>query len=319
MRVAAFLLAVAAGCRLDPLVDDVPGASANLLPSGSAVPIATDNADLTNQIVQHDGLDDDALDAAGGLIARGDGLSAGLPVHYWSFGATTQAPSPLYVFYRHGDAGLEPIAHPAMVDAVPGDGGYSPMHTLVQVVVTDKYAGQIIVDPAALGDAIGLGLVEEPAPTGTSVPSPIVLPGTRLEVGGPAPATAEVVYARGYEVGMFRFGGARGVQPAGAFQPTSQVSYLREAHAVSYDPQRPIFQAQIPTAPPGMLANYTPVSVVVDVDLAPGTHATEITQDSDLFIRSPQGEITASTDQVAVFQVTTTILLLPMQFTDGEP
>lgn len=319
MRAAVVLVIAAAGCRLDPLVDDVPGASAHLLPSGSAVPSVSDNADLTNQIAQNDGLDGAALDASGGVVARGDGLSAGAPVHYWWFGPATQAPSPLYLFYRHAGANLEALDHLPMVDAVPGDGGYSPMHTIVQVVVTDKYAGQIIASPAALADAVDLGLIEEPVPTGTSVASPIVLPGTMLEVGGPTPLVAERVYARGYQLGMFRFGGALGVQPSRTFQPTSQVSYLREAKAATYDSKRPIFQAVIPTVPATMRANYTPLSVEIDVTLAPEVPAASITQDSQLFVRSAQGAITGTTDAVAQFQITSTILLLPIQFTDGLP
>ena len=47
--------------------------------------------------------------------------------------------------------------------------------------------------------------------------------------------------------------------------------------------------------------------------------ATEITQDGELFVRSAQGVIAASTDRVALFQITMTTLLLPLQFTDGEP
>lgn len=319
MRVASILIALACACRLDPLVDDVPGASAHLLASSATVPSVTDDADLTNQIAQNDGLDDDALLAAGGVVARGDGLSAGQPVHYWWFGPATQAPSPIYLFYRDTGSGLEPLTHPAMVDAVPGDAGYSPLHTIVQVVVTDHYAGQIITSPDALADAIDLGLVAEPVPAKAFVASPIVLPGTSLDVGGPAPIPAEAVYAHGFAAAMFRFGGALGVQPGGTFGPTSQVSYLREARAASYDTKRPIFQATIPTAPPGMRANYTPLSAVVDVDLAPGVAASDIIDDGQLFVRSEQGAITGTTDQVSQFQITPMDLMLPMQFTDGQP
>ena len=311
--------AMATGCRLDPLVDDVPGASAHLLPAGGTVPDATDDPDLANQVALNDGLDDDVLAMAGGVVARRDGVSAGVPVHYWWFGPATLAPSPLYVFYADTGAGLVPIDHPGLVDALPGDPAYSPLHTIVQVTVTSKYAGELITTPAALADAIELGLVETPVPSGNFVASPIVLPGTTLDVGGAAPVPPVAIYGDGHVVGAFRFGGVLGVQPGAAFQPTSQVSYVREALGPGYDTERPIFQATIPTAPPGMSANYTPLSVVINVDLAPGVPASQIVRDSDLFIRSPEGEITGTTRAVSRFQVTDMSLVLQLQFADGQP
>src|SRR5438552_3751012 len=92
---AAVALTIAsAGCRLDPLVKDTPGASAHLLPAGASVPGAASNPDLTNQINLNDGIDDKALVASGGIIPRGTGSSDGAQVRYWSFGPTTRAPSP---------------------------------------------------------------------------------------------------------------------------------------------------------------------------------------------------------------------------------
>ena len=319
-RIVTFIaVVVLAGCRLDPLVDDVPGASAHLLPPGSAVPAVTDDADLANQIALNDGLDDDALAMTGGVVERRAGVSAGAAVHYWWFGPATRAPSPLYTFFERSDGALRPLAHPGLVDALPGDGGYSPLHTVIQVVVTSRYGGEVIATTAALADAIELGLIEEPMPTGTFVTSPIVLPDTLLDVGTAAPASPVTVYGRGHAVGMFRFGGELGVQPGATFGPVSQVSYLREARAAGYDTIRPIFQATIPSAPAATRANYTPLSVVVDVDLAPDVPAATIVRDSDLFTRSAQGAITGTTAAVAQFQVTTTSLILQLQFVDGQP
>jgi len=317
--VANLVAALGAGCRLDPLVDDVPGASANLLPSGSVVPAVTDNADLTNQVALNDGLDDRALAMAGGVVARREGVSAGVRVRYWWFGSVTRAPSPLYVFFERTDAGLRALAHPGLVDALPGDPGYSPLHTIIQVVVTSRYGGEVMATTAALADAIDLGLIEEPMPTGTFVASPVVLPGTTLDVGAAQPIPPTTVYGRGYAVGTFRFGGELGVQPARDFAPTSQVSYLREARGAGYDTTRPIFEATIPTEPAAMRASYTPLSVVVNVDLAPTVLATTIVRDSDLFTRSPDGDITGTTEAVSQFQITATSLVLQLQFADGQP
>ena len=75
-----------AGC-LEPAVSDAPGASINILPQGSAVPHVSSNADSTRQIRVNDGLNDQALEDAMGLIKLKDGLAAGHAVKYWDFGA----------------------------------------------------------------------------------------------------------------------------------------------------------------------------------------------------------------------------------------
>lgn len=323
MRTAAVLAScmlagLIPGC-LDPLVDDVPGASAHLLPAGASVPSAVDDPELANQIALNDGLDDAALAASNGVVPRGEGASAGAAVHFWSFGAATQAPSPLYQFFADTDAGLQPIDHPGLVDAVPGDPGYSPIHAIIRVVVAAAYNGEQITTTEALADAIELGLVGEPMPSNTVVTSPIVLPGTRLDVGAAAAAEPVAVFARGRSVAMFPLSGALGVQPGARLQPISQVSFLREAHGVAYDANRPIFQATIPTMPAEMRANYTALSAVINVDLADGVTAAMITQDSDLFERNPAGAIVRTTEKVARFELTGQQLLLPLQFTEGQP
>ncbi|HEU5270262.1 MAG TPA: hypothetical protein VFU36_10090 [Jatrophihabitans sp.] len=100
--------------------------------------------------------------------------------------------------------------------------------------------------------------------------------------------------------------------------PTSQVSFLREAGKPGYDRSRPIFQATIPTGPPGATPSYTPVSAVINVDLLPNILATNIKKDSDLFMRSTTGDIIAAdTTKVAQFTVTGELVDLQIQFADG--
>ncbi|HSS00572.1 MAG TPA: hypothetical protein VLM79_26115, partial [Kofleriaceae bacterium] len=99
-----------------------------------------------------------------------------------------------------------------------------------------------------------------------------------------------------------------------------QVSFLRESNKPAYDTTRPIFQATVPAAPPATdTANYTPLSVVVNVDLSSGIAAMTITSDGDLFTRDQSGAITGTTDKVQAFQVTSSILVLPIQFTEDLP
>ncbi|HET7501853.1 MAG TPA: hypothetical protein VFK02_12640 [Kofleriaceae bacterium] len=320
LAAAAAVIALGSGCRLDPLVGDKPGASAHILPAGTEVPSAMDSLELVNQINANDGVDDKAIAGNNGIIPRGTGVSAGLTVRYWSFGLSNRAPSPMYKFFARSEAGdLSPIDHPPLVDALPGDAGYSGVHAIIRVVVTDAYDGERITSSEALADALDLGLIEDPMPTGTFVTSPIVLPGTKLDTGAAAPVVSEPVYGRGYEVGAFELGGARGVQPVNLFVPTNQVSFLRAAGTASFDTTRPVFQATIPAAPPATsTASYTPLCVVVDVELASTTMPTMILADDQLFERTPGGDIKMAQPGVGSFQVTTSILLLPIQFTEGE-
>jgi len=321
---AAWALAMGTTGCLNPLVEDKPGASAHLLPAGTPVPSAIDNPDLKVQLTLNDGLDDAAFTANAGVVQRGTGMSGGASVRFWSFGPATQAPSPIYKFFKMTASGLSPIAHPPLLDALPGDHGYGPIHGINQVIVTDAYNGELITTMDALADAIDLGLVNEPVPIKMFVDCPVVLPNTKLDVGGAPPLQAlpETMYARGYTVTAFEFGGQFEVQPipaGGVLMPTNQVSFLREPGKI-YDTTHPIFQATIPTVmPPAAMPNYTPLSVVVNVDLANSLMVTPITQDSDLFIRSSTGAITGTTAAVTAFQVTTSIQLLQLQFTDGMP
>jgi len=325
--VAAVAVIGATGC-LGPLVKDQPGASTNLLPAGTVVPDATTNLDLKVQITLNDGLDDTAF-ALNMTIPLRMGMSGGKPVGYWSFGPATQAPSPIYKFFKMTASGLAPIAHPPLLDALPGDHGYGPIHEINQVVVTDAYNGELITTIDALADAIDLGLVNEPTPLilmpGMTMPGKyfvdctVVLPNTKLEVGGTMlQALPETMYARGYTVTAFEFGGAFGVQPipaGGVLMPTSQVSFLRVPGGI-YDTAHPVFQAIPPMGtPPPLMPNYTPLSVVVNVDLVPMAPA--ITSDDQLFKRSPTGAITGTQPAVAAFQVTSSIQLLQLQFMDG--
>lgn len=316
----------AAGCRLGPLVDDQPGASANVLPQDAMVPSIATNSDLTNQIAVNDGLDDDTLMANNNVIVRGTGgfTADGMPVQYWAFGEADLAPTPIYVF-GHGDpmtTSFVPLTeHPPLVEVVPGDIDYEPIHTIYRVAVTGKYAGQRITTLSALSDAIDLGLIEAPVAIKVFVNWPIVRPGLKLEVGpGTASISPTPVYAHGYVADSFPLGGALGMQPTRGILPTSQVTFMRGANQANYDLTRPIFQATIPTAPAQMDPNYTPLSVVVNVDLAGAMMPSDIHKDSELFMRSPDdGSIVSTTAAVARFVITDQLTDLQIQFKEGFP
>jgi hypothetical protein len=325
-RALAALVATAAAtgaaCRLDPLVKDDPGASAAILPADAVIPNVTVNAELTNQITLNDSLDSKALASSGNLIQRHGGFAAnGDPVSYWSFGKVNRAPAPIYIFGT-GDpttTSFKQNSHLPLVDAVPGDTEYSPLHAIYRVQVTDKYQGEKITTTAALADAIELGLVAAPVAIKNFINSPIVRPGTRLEVSMTASASPTTVYARGYIVDTYQLGGTLGVQPnPNGLLPTSQVSFMRGPRDGAYSQARPIFQANVPKTPPQDTANYTALTVVVNVDL--NTAITAISRDDELFTRDPAtGAIMNTTADVVTFSVTTTQLDLQIQFTEGSP
>jgi hypothetical protein len=249
---------------------------------------------------------------AGDQLPRSTGWSAGAEVRYWSLGPVGLALAPIYQLYDQAGVALP---HPALVDALPGDTGYSPLHAVNRVVVTDAYRGELITTVAALADAIELGLVEDPKPTNTFVAAPVVLPGTPAERGTGTTTVAELVYARGLEAGLLRFGGELPLRGRDQL-PTAQVSFLRAAHGARYDATRPIFQATLPDTPPKRA--YTPVSEVVDVDLAEGVDPATITDDDQLFVRTAGGAIESSKAVVAGFQITAVIELLPLQLVEDS-
>lgn len=317
------ITAAGAGCRLDPLVEDTPGASTAIRAPDATIPSVSTSTDLTTQITLNDSLDSKALAMSGNVIARGTGFAGnGTAVSYWSFGTVNRAPAPMYVFGTGDPASAAFVqnSHLPLVDAVPGDPDYSPVHSLYRVVVTDKYHGEKITTTAALSDAVELGLVEAPVATKSFLDMPLVRPNTKLDVGTGGPALPTGVYARGYIVDAYRLGGEFAVQPnPNGLVPTNQVSFLRAQTEATYNTARPIFQANVPTVQPTTAPNYTPLTVVVNVDLAPGVTAASITSDGQLFKRGATGAITATTSDVLQFTVTTTQLDLQLQFMEGTP
>lgn len=306
------------GCMLDPLVEDGDLTSVNVLPPGSEVPRIDADAERVHQITVHDGLDDGPLAEAGGVVARRAGWAAGVEVKYWAFGPAPRTGAPVYVLVDRAGA---PIDHPYLFDTMPGDPGYSPIRRVNEVTVTERYRGERVTTLTALADAIELGLVEEPRPAGTWFNMPVVPPGTTLEVGGERPPLVPVeVYAGGWRVDAFRFGGERGVQPLrnGAV-PAGQATVMRESMAVAFL-ATPVFQWSVPAAPPAMAHNYTPLATRIEVQLAPGVVAADsVHGDADLFRRAGNGNITAVTALVASFEITERVENLQLQFTEGEP
>ena len=317
------------GGPVDP-PDAVPGAPIYVLPAGSTVPSAADDPELANQIRIFDGLNDGDLEENGGVLVRAIGNAEGEAVRYWSFGAAAMEgnfaiKTPVYLLV--GEDGVTPIAeHPPLLDSLPGDSRYSAVRQIFLVPVTAAYAGQLLPSVEAIAEALALGLIEEPLPSGTWRNMPVVATGTRLEVGGDLePLAASEAYARGVRVEFFPLGIE---QPLRNNQiPVGHSSRLLSGVATgdppslptSPDPQ-PVFQYGVPEAPPTDTFNYTPVVIELSVRLATGVEPADIDDDGDLFNRSGTGSISGyHVDTVASFTVTTTVLNQQVQFAEGSP
>jgi len=318
--------------------DAAPGAPdagglVHLLPPGSPVPSIAADLELSNQVRIFDGLDDDDLAEAGGVLERQIGKADGANLRYWSFGAipmvdgrVVKAPAYLLVA-DDGEGSVTPVAgHPILLDSIPGDLRYSAIRQIVHVPVTPLYRGEVVATVDALGEALALGLVEEPRPSGTWRNMPVVATGIRLDVGGTAePLAAGEALARGYRVEVFELGWE---QPLRNNQiPIGQSSRLLSGVATGDPPALPttpdplpVFEYGIPPAMPTDSFNYTPVTTEILVRLASGVAPADIDQDDDLFTRSGSGSITGYlVDTVASFAITTTTLNQPIQFAEGSP
>ena len=330
-----------AGC-LGPRSEDVTSPQF-VLPAGSAVPSVADNPELVTQIRAFDGLNDATLMMSNGVIVRGTGKATdpanptgpGVPVRFWNFGpvplnAAFAVKSAVYVISdANGDGTFTPRPeHPWLIPYLPGDVGYGAIHQIFYVPVTPAYAGELVTSFDALSEAIELGLVTEPVSLGQWRNLPVVPPDTTLEVDTDTAVPPIEVYGRGYRVTAFALGGALGVQPLRTgLVPIGQESRLLSGVVApdgtlptTPDPQ-PVLQYGVPSEPPAMAFNYTPVVTELDVRLASGVAPSAIDKDADLFVRNAMtgaitGQVAATVDD---FVVTTTVTNRQLQFEVGSP
>jgi hypothetical protein len=315
-----------------PAPDATPGAS-HVLPADAAVPSVADALELASQIRVYDGLSDAALEASGGVLARGTGKAGGVVVRYWDFGAAQldgnfAIKSPVYVLADDdGAGGYTPRAdHPYLLDSIPGDPRYSAVREVFYLPVTAAYAGERLTSIEALAEAFALGLVGEPVAKGTWMIMPVVAVGTLLELGGSsAPRAATEAYARGLRVEQFVLGYEQplrnGLVPIGQeARLLSGVASGSPAVLPTSPDAQPVFQYAIPLAPPTTTFNSTPLVTALEVRLAGGVAPADIDEDADLFSRGGTGAISGyRTDNVASYAVTTTVSIRQVQFAEGEP
>lgn len=209
-RAGLLLLLGGAGC-LEPLVsDEVPGA-------GLLLPADTDPAS-----VRH--VEDDPTRApkAAAFTTRVDylkGFAAGRPVWYWNAdGPVVELLAPLYVVIGADGRESTPI-----IDALPGEPGYSPWWRRIEVRATAAYQGELLTSRAAIEAALDAGLVEAPVAT------------TRI-------VTAVVVRRALAPVAV---GNGLSVAPTRAYYKGQQVSWVEFSHTV----ERPLEQNELEVLP----------------------------------------------------------------------
>ncbi len=183
----AALAACLAGC-LGPLDSDRPAPSGQILPAGSVVPALEDDPERAEELAEHDGVD--------GTIARVSAFAGGAPVHVWDFGDAPDFAAPLFSLVRREGDQLVRVDHPNIIEAIPGDPGYSPYWAFIVVPVTAAYDGELLTSFAAVQEAQELGLVEEPDPVDFAVNCPVTAGDVRLDTGagGPVAPTARFFY-----------------------------------------------------------------------------------------------------------------------------
>jgi hypothetical protein len=191
------LFAAASGCLEPRVTDEVPPGL--VLPAGSAVPGLVSDPDLARQV--------DENDAVERRVLRNSAFVGGSQVFYWDFGPAPDNSAPLFLLRMPTpDDSLEFVAHPPILDVVPGDPNYTPYWAIWTVPITDKYAGEIIPSLQALQEAEELGIVGMPEQRTGYLNCPVVHPDVRIEVGGDADDVAPTPgFYRGLEVGLVNF------------------------------------------------------------------------------------------------------------------
>lgn len=193
-RVPALLMAMAlAGC-LDPLVsDEVPTTGLILDP-------ATDLSSLPH--VEDDGAQAARVPLFTSRIEYLQGYASGRLTWYWNAnGPVNDLIAPLYVLVAADGSRSPPI-----IDALPGEPGYSPWWRVIEVRATAAYAGQKLTSRRAVEAAIDAGLVEAPVATTVIVSAVVVqrdLPA--VAVGNGLSVEPTIAFYKGLRVSWVRF------------------------------------------------------------------------------------------------------------------
>ena len=320
MTRAAMLVLILCGC-LGPRVSDEPGAGDDILPAGSTVPSADDDAALDARIAAHDGV--------AGTVARLSAFAAGAPAHVWSFGPAPAFAMPVFVLVREtGPDQYTFVDHPPIADAVPGAPTYSPFATLFYVEVTDAYQGQLLTSTQAVQSAVEQGLVNAPFVAKHGVHWPIVAADVRLDAGGATPLSpATRMFYGGEQVRYFDFGdlaltdaATPAVLPRYVLHRDGEEPLSEPIRHVDMDGDGDTDDSNDVYALAPADAGYSPARNTIDVAVPAGTSSIDTSQDervaqimdaTQLFDPAPV------VGTVIAFDTTDEVLDLPQQRTAG--
>lgn len=147
-----------------------------ILAPGTEVASAYDDGTIAAQVT--------AADQLPTPVPRTTAFVDGEQTHYWHFGEWSTAPMPAFLLCRDlGPGRCEPVGHPIVVDAVPGDEGYSPFEQVFEVPVSADYDGEVLPSRRAIDLAVSRGLVNAPRALPAIMHCPVVGPGVLVEVG----------------------------------------------------------------------------------------------------------------------------------------
>lgn len=300
----------------------------HILGAGSSVPSAYDDATLTDRIDSADGVDRD--------VTRVSAFVHGERTWYWLLGEAGDRPMPAWVLCeRVAGGGCEPIDHPYVVDALPGEEGYSPFGQVHWVPITGRYGGELLTSVDAIDEALARGLVEEPEKQLRLLHCPVVHPEVRLEVGPDEWAAPGPVYHRGRQARCFDFSATRDF---GHTESLEERVIVRNVYVLTRDgEEEPLSEAMrmedltgdgdtndsnqifgVGLSDP----DYTPLWRMVTVTVPAGyasidTSGDELTADytssDDMFVTDADYEITPIEGRVVSHELTDVLLNCPLQ------
>jgi hypothetical protein len=197
MRLPNFVFVIAVLCSgcLEPTAVDPAAYSSYVLAAGVEVRPLERTQSAKLKLDLNDGL-------SGTLQPLRTGYVAGHEVQYWDLGSSPLTAEPMWVFKRR-DAGPA-LAHPPVIDSIPGDTVYSPIRIIFEVYVTPRYNGEQFPSLRAIDDGEELGLLEQPIQTETFTNCVVTVKETQLEAGdGLMPHESTAAFYRGRSVNQF--------------------------------------------------------------------------------------------------------------------
>ena len=305
----------------------------HILPPGADVPSLYDDATRTDRIDSADGVERD--------VPRVSAFVHGERIWYWLFGEAGEQPMPAWVLCEPtGTGACERIDHPYVIDAVPGDEGYSPFGQIHRVRVTPEYAGELLTSREAIEEAVALGLVEEPVKRLEHMHCPVVHPDVRVEVGPDEWTTPGPVYYRGTEARCFDFSATRaygqtvGVEERVLVRNVYVLTREGEDAPLSESMRGMDLTGDGDTNDSNQIfgvglsdADYTPlwrmVTVTVpaaygSIDTSGDEQTADYTSSDDMFVTDEDYEITPIDGRVVSHELTDVLLNCPLQSAPGS-